>query len=98
MQSINILVMVVLGGMGSMVGSVIAATVLTALPLMLQGFSKYRMIAYSLLLILVMIFKPSGLFGMYDFSLSNLLEKLINWKPGAKKKSSRNPEGGAANE
>lgn len=98
MESINILVMVVLGGMGSMAGSVISATVLTALPLMLQGLSKYRMIIYSVLLIIVMIFKPSGLMGMYDFSLSHLLEKLINWKPGAKKKNADKPEGGAANE
>ncbi|HHU22156.1 MAG TPA: branched-chain amino acid ABC transporter permease [Clostridiales bacterium] len=76
MASINILVMVVLGGMGSMIGSVIAATVLTSLPLVLQVFSKYRMIIYSLMLIIVMIFKPSGLMGTYDFSLRNLLEKL----------------------
>lgn len=100
MQSINILVMVVLGGMGSMSGSIIAATVLTALPLILQSFSKYRMIIYSLLLIIVMIFKPSGLMGMYDFSLSHLLEKLINWKPAKKKTPCKpeNPEGGSANE
>jgi len=78
MASINILVMVVLGGMGSMIGSVIAATVLTSLPLVLQVFSKYRMIIYSLLLILMMIFKPSGLMGTYDFSLRRLLEKLLN--------------------
>jgi branched-chain amino acid transport system permease protein len=78
MASINILVMVVLGGMGSMIGSVIAATVLTSLPLVLQVFSKYRMIIYSLLLILMMIFKPSGLMGTYDFSLRRLLEKLMN--------------------
>lgn len=84
MASINILVMVVLGGMGSMIGSVIAATVLTALPLLLQSFNTYRMIIYSLLLIIVMIFKPSGLMGMYDFSLSRILERIINrdfpWK------------------
>lgn len=75
MKSIEILVMVVLGGMGSMFGSVVSATVLTALPEMLRAFSDYRMVAYSLLLIMVMIFKPSGLMGMYDFSLSHLLEK-----------------------
>ena len=84
MASINILVMVVLGGMGSMIGSVIAATVLTALPLLLQSFNTYRMIIYSLLLIIVMIFKPSGLMGMYDFSLSRILERILNrvfpWK------------------
>ena len=78
MKSIEILVMVVLGGMGSMVGSIAAAAVLTAIPELLRAFSEYRMVIYSLLLILMMIFKPSGLFGSYDFSLSGILEKLIN--------------------
>lgn len=80
MASINILVMVVLGGMGSMIGAIIAAAVLTALPLALQAFNTYRMVIYSVLLIATMIFKPSGLFGQYDFSLSRLLEKLINFR------------------
>ena len=84
MASINILVMVVLGGMGSMLGSVIAATVLTALPLVLQTLAAYRMVIYSILLIIVMIFKPSGLLGRYDFSLPTLIEKFMNRrrKPG----------------
>ena len=80
MASINILVMVVLGGMGSMIGAIIAAAVLTALPIALQAFNTYRMVIYSVLLIATMIFKPSGLFGQYDFSLSRLLEKLINFR------------------
>ena len=80
MASINILVMVVLGGMGSMLGSVIAATVLTALPLVLQALAAYRMVIYSILLIIVMIFKPSGLLGRYDFSLPGLIEKWMNRK------------------
>ena len=92
MKSIEILVMVVLGGMGSMVGSVVSATVLTAVPELLRAFSEYRMIVYSLLLIIVMIFKPSGLFGTYDFSLSRILEKLINFK-GFSKKSKNEKEG-----
>ena len=75
MKSIEILVMVVLGGMGSMIGSVISATVLTALPELLRAFSEYRMVFYSLLLVVVMIFKPTGLMGTYDFSLSRLLGK-----------------------
>lgn len=78
MKSIEILVMVVLGGMGSMIGSVISATVLTALPEVLRAFSDYRMVAYSLLLIGVMIFKPTGLMGTYDFSLSRLIGKPWN--------------------
>ena len=76
MASINILVMVVLGGMGSMVGSVIAAAVLTSLPLVMQGLNEYRLIIYSLILIVVMIFKPSGLMGKYDFSLGFVLERV----------------------
>ncbi len=80
MASINILVMVVLGGMGSMIGSVIAAAVLTSLPLALQALNTYRMVIYSILLIATMIFKPSGLMGTYDFSMSRLLEKVINAK------------------
>ncbi|NLL45905.1 MAG: branched-chain amino acid ABC transporter permease [Clostridiales bacterium] len=89
MKSIEILVMVVLGGMGSMIGSVASATVLTALPEMLRTFASYRIVAYSLLLIIVMIFKPSGLMGTYDFSLSHLLEKLLNSKRSIGKKSEK---------
>ena len=70
MASINILVMVVLGGMGSMIGSVIAAAVLTSLPLALQALNTYRMVIYSILLIATMIFKPSGLMGTYDCAMS----------------------------
>ncbi len=89
MKSIEILVMVVLGGMGSMIGSVAAAVVLTAVPEILRSFAEYRMIIYSLLLILMMIFKPSGLFGSYDFSLSRILEKLMNGELFARKKTGK---------
>ena len=74
MMSINILMIVVLGGMGSMLGSIIGAVVLTSLPLLMQGLNQYRMIIYAFLLIIVMIFKPSGLMGTYDFSLSAMFE------------------------
>ncbi len=77
MKSIEILVMVVLGGMGSMLGSVLSASVLTALPELLRSFAENRMVVYSLVLVIVMIFKPTGLMGTYDFSLNRLLDKLI---------------------
>ena len=54
--SISILVMVVLGGMGNLRGSVIAAVVLTVLPELLRGLDKYRMFIYALILILWMVF------------------------------------------
>lgn len=87
MKSVEILVMVVLGGMGSMLGSVISATVLTILPEALRAFSDYRMLAYAIVLILVMIFRPQGLLGSYDFSLSRVIERVMNrdfpWKKDA---------------
>ncbi|NLJ31648.1 MAG: branched-chain amino acid ABC transporter permease, partial [Clostridiales bacterium] len=72
--SIEILVMVVLGGMGSITGSVISATVLTILPELLRQFSDYRMLAYSIILILMMLFKPSGLLGQREISLKKMLQ------------------------
>ncbi|MBR6186508.1 MAG: branched-chain amino acid ABC transporter permease [Clostridia bacterium] len=55
-QSINVLVFVVLGGLGNILGSVISATALTVLPEVLRAFADYRMLVYAVVLILVMIF------------------------------------------
>lgn len=93
MKSIEILVMVVLGGMGSMLGSTISATVLTILPEALRAFADYRMVAYAVVLILVMIFRPQGLLGAYDFSLSRWIENVMGgrlpWKDGTAAKGVR---------
>ena len=78
MKSIEILVMVVLGGMGSMLGSVIGATVLTFISELLRSFGDARMVVYALLLVIMMIFRPKGLLGTYDFSMSRILEKTLN--------------------
>jgi branched-chain amino acid transport system permease protein len=63
MKSIEVIVMVVLGGMGSLVGSILGATVLTALPEALRFASAERLIIYSLLLIILMIARPQGILG-----------------------------------
>ena len=78
MKSIEILVMVVLGGMGSMLGSILSATVLTILPEALRSVADYRMVLYSMVLILMMIFRPGGLLGSYDFSLSRIISKVLS--------------------
>ena len=57
--SIQILVFVVLGGMGSVRGSIIAAALLTVLPEMLRGLNDYRMLIYAIVLIAMMIFNQS---------------------------------------
>ena len=66
LKSVEILIMVILGGLGSIVGSILGAIVLTVLPEALRQFAGYRMIIYSLLLIILMITRPQGLLGGLD--------------------------------
>jgi branched-chain amino acid transport system permease protein len=71
MMSVNIVVMVVLGGMGSFSGSIIAAAFMTVMPELLRSLQTVtgvdlRMIIFSLSLILIMIFRPDGLFGEHE--------------------------------
>lgn len=61
-KSIEIVVMVILGGMGNMPGVIAAAILLTLMGESLRGFGEYRMILYSLLIIVLMITRPQGLF------------------------------------
>lgn len=62
-QSIEFLVMVVLGGMGNIKGSIIAAIILTLLPEVLRGVADYRMLVYSIVLIAMMLFNNSKFKG-----------------------------------
>jgi len=61
-KSIEIVVMVILGGMGNTIGVILAAILLTLLPEFLREFAQYRMILYSLLLVILMLTRPQGLF------------------------------------
>ncbi len=61
LKSVDVVVMVILGGMGSTVGVIVAAIVLTVLNETLRDFEQYRMIVFSLLLIIMMIVRPQGL-------------------------------------
>ncbi len=70
MKSFEVVIMVVLGGMGSITGSIIAAIILTILPEALRPVKEYRMVIYSGLLIFLMIARPQGLLGMKELSLS----------------------------
>ena len=85
LNSTFVVVMVVLGGMGSITGSVVAAVVMflvnyqikngawvTALPASVQGVFEYPMLVYAIVLIVVILFRPKGIFGTYEFSLMNL--------------------------
>ncbi|WP_326910916.1 branched-chain amino acid ABC transporter permease [Sedimentibacter sp. MB31-C6] len=67
-KSIDILVIVVLGGMGSITGSVIAAIGLAIITTALQKYAELRMIIYAILLVAIMIFRPQGLMGTKEVS------------------------------
>lgn len=83
LKSIEYVIMVVFGGMSSLTGSILAATVLSVLPEALREIGQYRMIVYAILLVLIMIFKPGGLLGRYEFSLTTLIESLPKRLRGA---------------
>lgn len=62
-KSIEIVVMVILGGMGNTAGVILAAILLTLLPELLRPVAEYRMVIYSFLLIVLMLVRPQGLFN-----------------------------------
>lgn len=85
LNSTFVVVMVVLGGMGSLTGSVVSALIMffvnyqikngswvAALPASVSGIFEYPMLVYALVLIVVIMFRPRGIFGSYEFSLRNL--------------------------
>ncbi|MNL43480.1 leucine/isoleucine/valine transporter permease subunit [compost metagenome] len=80
LQSVNAVIMVVLGGMGSMTGSIVAAIIITVLPEALRPLQEItgvdlRMVIYALCLILVMILRPQGLFG--NLEITDLWRKYV---------------------
>ncbi len=68
LKSIDILVIVVLGGLGSLTGSILAAILLAILTTFLQSFTAVRMILYAALLVIIMIFRPKGLMGTTEIN------------------------------
>ncbi|HYH03186.1 MAG TPA: branched-chain amino acid ABC transporter permease [Bacillota bacterium] len=80
LKSVDFLIIVVFGGMGSITGTVIAGFVLTYLQEFLRILSDYRLVIYPILLILMMLYKPSGLLGEREFSLEQGLIWLRRFK------------------
>ncbi len=92
-KSVDVIIMVVLGGMGSLTGSVVAAIIVSVLPeLVLRPLQDYihidlRMVIYSLMLIIFMIMRPQGIFGTKEISISKIFQKLFNGRSNAIKNS-----------
>ncbi|WP_059171749.1 branched-chain amino acid ABC transporter permease [Bacillus sp. FJAT-27445] len=68
LKSFDILIIVVLGGLGSLSGAVIAAILLTIVSTFLQAYPETRMIIYSIILILTMLYRPQGLLGTRELT------------------------------
>lgn len=84
LKSIDILVIVVLGGLGSISGSIIAAILLAIITSYLQSFPEIRMVIYSVTLVVIMLFRPQGLMGSEELSKSMFKKwgRLLNRKDG----------------
>ncbi len=76
LKSVDFVIFVVLGGMGSITGTVIASFVLTYLQEFLRFLKDYRLVIYPFILILIMLFRPQGLLGRAELSITGLLDKL----------------------
>jgi branched-chain amino acid transport system permease protein len=87
LKSIDMLSMVVLGGLGSIPGAVLGATLLSAAPEFLRFMSQYRMMVYGALLVFLMVFRPNGLLGGVDFS--GLLMRKLGIKPRTRRQEGR---------
>ena len=86
-HSVNYLIYVVLGGMGSTTGSIIAAYLLTVIQEYLRFLGNFRQLFYPLILIFVMLFRPQGLLGTKEFSFVKVLEKSFSFLKGKKKEA-----------
>jgi branched-chain amino acid transport system permease protein len=76
-KSIEIVVMVILGGMGNTTGVILAAILLTLLPEVLRSVEEYRMVLYSLLLIVLMLVRPKGLFNFDYLGMATRLRRKL---------------------
>ncbi|MEG2543229.1 MAG: branched-chain amino acid ABC transporter permease [Longicatena sp.] len=74
-KSVDILILVVFGGMGSYTGSIVAAVVIGFINMYLTQFSDIRMIIYGAALVAIMVFRPKGLFGTKEFTFSALFKR-----------------------
>ncbi|MCQ9210525.1 branched-chain amino acid ABC transporter permease [Granulicatella seriolae] len=85
-KSIDILIIVVFGGIGSFTGSFVAAILLGLVNMILQPYGQIRMIIYAVALVLIMVFRPGGLLGTKEFRFGSLVEKFFK-KKGKKEES-----------
>src|SRR5699024_168664 len=74
-RSIDVLIIVVFGGIGSVTGSFVAAIALGLLNSVLAPLGQLRMVVYGIAIIAIMVFKPSGLMGDFELQFSKLFNR-----------------------
>ena len=80
-KSAEFTITVVIGGLGSLTGSLIATIILTLLPELLRAVAQYRMFIYGILVVVIITLRPSGIMGYKEFSYKAILKFLPNlWK------------------
>jgi len=85
-KSTDILIMVYLGGIGSLMGSILGATIYTVLLEVLRPLGMWRMVLMPLVLVLLMIYRPRGILGMREFRWFVPLQDLLGARQWRKKK------------
>lgn len=75
MKSVDILVIVVFGGMGSLSGSIVAVFLLGLINMFLNDYAELRMIIYSVLIIVIMVYRPNGLFGNKELNINAIFKR-----------------------
>ncbi|EKQ51656.1 MULTISPECIES: branched-chain amino acid ABC transporter permease [unclassified Clostridium] len=97
-KSIELITYVVLGGMGSLSGTVLGTSILIYLPESLRGLSDvikdYRMLIYALLLVMMMIFRPQGILGTREISIANIKKFIKKFKKSSSKNIEENAKVG----
>ncbi len=83
-KSTELIVMVIFGGMHSLTGAVFAAVVLTSLPELLRAAQAWRLVVYGALVVVIMVVRPEGLMGSWEFTPANV-KALFNRSRSAQK-------------
>ena len=79
-KSAEWVIMVFFGGVNSLTGSIVGTIILTALPEFLRFAAEYRTVFYAILVLIIINFKPTGLFGEYELSFGRILRRLSGKK------------------
>lgn len=77
-KSSEMIITTVLGGLGSLTGSVLGTLIVQLLPEFFRGLSEYRMLFYGIAVVLVVLLRPNGLYGYREFSLKRLIASVKN--------------------